>query len=198
MSEAPLYVIAPGAKFEGDWFDGAVPENIEVGAQCMVDSSAAFETFASTRSPGLVLGDHVTLWRARLAAESKGLIEIGDYCYLANASVLCAEHVRLGAYCYVAGGVTITDSDFHPLETARRVLDAVAISPRGDRTQRPPFDAQPVVIGNNVWIGYNATVLKGVTIGDDVVVEPGAVVLTDVPSGQRVTGNPAHPVDQKS
>jgi acetyltransferase-like isoleucine patch superfamily enzyme len=191
MSEAPLYIISPGAKFEGDWFDGVVPPNIEVGSQCMVDSSAAFETFVSKRSPGLVLGDNVTLWRARLAAESNGLIEIGAYCYLANASVLCAAHVCLGKYCYVAGGVTITDSDFHPLETAQRVLDAVAISPRGDRTRRPPFEARPVKIGNNVWIGYNATVLKGVTIGDDVVVEPGAMVINDVLSGQRVAGNPA-------
>jgi acetyltransferase-like isoleucine patch superfamily enzyme len=47
------------------------------------------------------------------------------------------------------------------------------------------------VVGDDVWIGWNATILKGVTIGAGAVVEPGAVVTRDVPPGAIVGGNPA-------
>lgn len=51
--------------------------------------------------------------------------------------------------------------------------------------------AEPVVIGNSVWIGGSATILPGVVIGDNVVVGAGAVVTRSVPAGVVVGGNPA-------
>jgi acetyltransferase-like isoleucine patch superfamily enzyme len=96
----------------------------------------------------------------------------------------------------IAGGVTIADSDFHPIGPAVRLADTVALSPVGDRRHRPPVETRPVVIGNDVWIGYNATILKGVQVGDGAVVEPGALVIRDVPPGAHVAGNPARPVEQ--
>ena len=49
----------------------------------------------------------------------------------------------------------------------------------------------PVIISNNVWIGMNATILKGVTIGENSVVAAGAVVTKSVPANVVVGGNPA-------
>lgn len=54
-----------------------------------------------------------------------------------------------------------------------------------------PYRKAPVVIGDNVWIGANVTILPGVTIGDFVVVAAGSVVTKDVPSGVLVAGVPA-------
>ena len=51
--------------------------------------------------------------------------------------------------------------------------------------------AEPVTIGNNVWIGGSSTILPGVTIGDNVVVGAGSVVTKDIPSDVVVAGNPA-------
>ena len=48
-----------------------------------------------------------------------------------------------------------------------------------------------VIIGNNVWIGANATILPGVKIGDNVVIGAGAVVTKDVPANSVAAGNPA-------
>jgi maltose O-acetyltransferase len=50
-----------------------------------------------------------------------------------------------------------------------------------------------VVIGDDVWIGFNAVVLKGVTVGDGAVIDPGSVVIHDVAAGATVAGNPARP-----
>ena len=51
--------------------------------------------------------------------------------------------------------------------------------------------SQPVLIGSDVWIGYGATVLSGVTIGDSTVIGAGSVVTKDIPSNSIAAGNPA-------
>ncbi len=55
--------------------------------------------------------------------------------------------------------------------------------------------SKPVIIEDDVWIGFNATVLKGVRIGAGAVIQPGALVTEDVPAGITVSGNPAKPVN---
>jgi acetyltransferase-like isoleucine patch superfamily enzyme len=52
----------------------------------------------------------------------------------------------------------------------------------------------PIEIGANVWIGHNASVLKGVRIGDGAIVAAGAVVTADIPAGATVGGVPARPI----
>lgn len=186
-----FHPLVPGKPLPGDWFHRIVPANMEIGRNVVIDSSACFKHFFSRRPVGLRIGSNVTIWRASLAAEENGLIEIGDYCYIANASLVCSERISIGSYVLIAGGVTIADSDFHPISPAGRIADTIAISPLGDRTHRPKIEVRPVVIEDNVWIGYNATILKGVRVGAGAVIEPGAVVLRDVPPLARVMGNPA-------
>ena len=186
-----FHPLTPGASLPGDWFPGVVPMNIEVGSNCVIDSSFCFKNFYSKKPVGLHLGRDVTLWRTSLAADEHAVIEIGDGSYVANASLVCSARIHIGARVMIAGGVTIADSDFHPLEPAARLADTIALSPRGDRHHRPVVEAAPVVIEDDVWIGWNATVLKGVRIGAAAVVEPGAVVTRDVAAGMTVSGNPA-------
>jgi acetyltransferase-like isoleucine patch superfamily enzyme len=193
MPEKPalFHPIQPGIILPGDWFPGTIPMNIVVGEQVMVDSSFCFKQFFSQRQPGLIIGQHVTLWRTSLAVEEQGLVEIGDFCYLANASLVCSERISIGQGVFIAGGVTIADSDFHPVKAAARMADTIALSPLGERRNRPPIETHPVSIGDDVWIGFNATILKGVQIGAGATIEPGAVVIEDVAPGTRVGGNPA-------
>lgn len=77
---------------------------------------------------------------------------------------------------------------------AYRVCILTSANPNGPLNKLSelyPAIQKPVIIGDNVWIGANATILPGVTIGDNSVVAAGAVVNTDVPSGVLVAGNPA-------
>ena len=186
-----FYRLEPGAQLPGDWFAGRIPLNVVAGEGTVIDSSFCFKHFYSAREVGLRVGRHTTIWRASLAAEEGAVIEIGDYCYIANASLVCSERIRIGSRVLVAGGVTIADSDFHPLAPAARLADTVALSPVGDRKRRPAVETRPVFIEDDVWIGYNATILKGVTVGAGALVAPGALVVRDVPPGAEVAGNPA-------
>ncbi len=189
-----FYPLIPGSKFPGDWFNGVVPTNIQVGENTMLDSSYCFKNYHSQFDIGLKIGSNVTLWRTSLAADENGLIEIGDFCYLANASLVCSKSIKIGSRVFIAGGVTIADSDFHPLDPLNRLLDIIALSPLGNRKDRPDFKVDEVVIEDDVWIGLNATILKGVTIGKGAYIYPGSLVLENVLPGHKVSGNPAKPI----
>ncbi len=191
MTAPRYYPLIPGAEFPGDWFKGRIPRNIVVGENTVIDSSFSFQHFYSKRDAGLRVGRDVTFWRTQLAVEERGEMRVGDHCYLANALLICAERLSVGARVMIAGGVTVADTDFHPLPPAERLADAVAVSTAGKPGHRPPIETAPVSIGDDVWIGFNATILKGVTIGAGAVVEPGSLVLADVEAGARVGGNPA-------
>jgi tetrahydrodipicolinate N-acetyltransferase len=92
--------------------------------------------------------------------------------------LLCAQAVTIGAHCTFSWDVQVLDTDFHAITT--------------DGVERP--SVAPVRIGDRVWVGTRAVVLKGVTIGDGAVVAAGAVVTSDVPAGAVVAGVPARVV----
>lgn len=192
-----FHLLVPGKNIDGDWCNFPIPGNIEVGTNTVIDSSSCFKKFFSTLAVGLKVGNNVTLQSPAIAPEKNGYIEIGDYSYISSACLAATNKIIIGRYVYIAGGVTIVDSDFHPLDAAARLTDTIAISTIGDKSRRPLFESAPVIIEDDVWIGFNATILKGVTIGKGSVIEPGAVVSKNVPEGSNVSGNPAviKPVD---
>jgi acetyltransferase-like isoleucine patch superfamily enzyme len=110
---------------------------------------------------------------------------VGDGTFIGHDCGLNASgSIRIGRHCLLASGVRVFDADGHPLDAARR------------REGEPvaPADVRPVVIGDDVWIGSGAVILKGVTIGDRSIVGAGAVVTRDVPADSVVAGNPARVV----
>jgi len=110
-----------------------------------------------------------------------GSIRIGDYALITpGVRISASDSIEIGDNCMIASGVYITDSDWHGVY---------------DRIERNPEPA-PIRIGNNVWIGDHAMVLKGVTIGDNSIVGAGAIVTRDVPANVVVAGNPARVVKQ--
>jgi acetyltransferase-like isoleucine patch superfamily enzyme len=112
-------------------------------------------------------------------------LRIGDETFVGHACTFhVAELVRIGRDCLLAGGVTVFDTDGHPLDADRRRA----------REPTPRSGVGPVSIGDCVWIGSGALILKGVTIGDRAVVAARSVVTRDVPVDTLVAGNPARPV----
>ncbi|WP_280923983.1 acyltransferase [Aridibaculum aurantiacum] len=186
-----FHLLEPGKLLLADGSMQVVPANIEVGEDTKADSASIFKNFFSKLPVGLRVGSNVTFFRSYLATEEAGYIQIGDYTFMSNASIACNSEVVIGSYVFIAGGVNIVDTDFHPVAPAARLADTIAISTVGKRNLRPHFKSYPVLIEDDVWIGYNATILKGVTIGKGAIIEPGSVVSKDVPAGAVVSGNPA-------
>ena len=116
---------------------------------------------------------------------------------LNGALIMADDKIEIGSYCLVSWNVVIADSDFHPLAPAQRLIDAQALAPYfKDRPARPKLKTAPVKIENNVWIGMNAVILKGVTIGENSIVAAGSVVTKSIEPNVVVAGNPAVVVRQ--
>ena len=171
-----------------------LPANVKVGRDTLITGEAAFKRFHSTRQPALEVGDYCTMDGVHFALGKEAYVAIGKYCYFTSAILLCEMEIRVGDYVVLGWNVTIADNDFHPVAPAERIADAVACSPLGKGRPRPAIAREPVIIEDDVWIGPNATILKGVRIGSGSFIEPGALVTHDIPKGVRVIGNPARVV----
>ncbi len=178
---------------EYDWWPKPIPENVEFGVGCYMESAQVFKNFKGKQNPAVVLGDYVSVYcGCSFSVGEHGRVRVGDYSLLNCALIMADEAVEIGAYCLISWNVAIADGDYHPIDAAQRRQDAMALSPYlPNRPERPKIKTAPVKIGDNVWIGLNAVILKGVTIGDNVVVAAGAVVTRSVPANTIVAGNPA-------
>jgi acetyltransferase-like isoleucine patch superfamily enzyme len=168
-----------------------MPPNVRIGPNTLITDELAFKRFHSTQREALVIGAHCTMDGVHFDLGVQGRMIIGDYCYFTNAVLLCELEVRIGSYVVIGWNTTISDTDFHPLAPAERIADAIACSPLAKGRPRPPILKRPVVIDDDVWIGPNATILKGVHIGAGARIEAGALVTRDVLPELRVLGNPA-------
>ena len=110
---------------------------------------------------------------------ANAVLTIGDNCGFTGAVVVATERVAIGDRVLVGGNAQIVDTDFHPLTPEGRAEDINAGSSR------------PIQIENDVFIGMNSLILKGVTLGEGCVVGAGSVVSRDVPPRTVVAGNPA-------
>jgi len=118
--------------------------------------------------------------RVRLMTFPGARIVIGDHVLLAGTVMTCRKSIEIGEGTMVAPNVVIVDSDFH-----------LTWPPEQRFHLSPTETADPVKIGKRVWIGVNAIILKGVTIGDDAVIGAGSVVTRDVPPNTLAAGSPA-------
>jgi acetyltransferase-like isoleucine patch superfamily enzyme len=183
---------------DGHWTEGPLPGNARVGTNSVISGPLAFERFLSRESPALIVGMHCTMDHVQFSLGPGGRAEVGDYCYFTSVVLLCELELRIGSYVVIGWNTTISDADFHPIAPAARIADAIACSPLGKGRKRPPIACEPVIIEDDVWIGANAVILKGVRIGSGAVIEPGALVTRDIPPGCRALGNPAQVIEDKA
>jgi acetyltransferase-like isoleucine patch superfamily enzyme len=113
------------------------------------------------------------------ASFAGSVVEFGDGAQINNNAFIKSEGpgIRIGANALLGSFVEIVDSDFHDRD------------PRFRRGGRPAMAA--VELGENVFIGDGARILKGVTIGADSLVGAGSVVTRSIPAGVIAAGNPA-------
>lgn len=115
------------------------------------------------------------------------MVSVGDHCYLGDSVQLYAwnEHITIGNHVLIAAGVRMITRKhgFADVE--------LPMSEQG-------YDNAPIVIGDDVWIGFQAVILSGVTIGQGSIVGAGAVVTKDVEPHSIVGGVPARLIRKRT
>ncbi|MGR5066586.1 acyltransferase [Photobacterium sp. DNB22_13_2] len=158
----------PISEGEGEDFNAC----LQIGEASYIDSSFV-PAFPSTVTK---------LTSVKRPGKPAGKIVIGCNVVLQGTAIVAYQEVRIGDDVIFGGMVTIMDCDGH--DTARR----------GDPGEVERLEVKPVKIGNAVWVGNQATILKGITIGDNAVIGAHSVVTKDVPANTVVAGNPARVV----
>jgi acetyltransferase-like isoleucine patch superfamily enzyme len=190
--------VKPDRHVEGDWWPHPIPGNVEFDEGFYCESAQVFRKLRSTKPRAVAIGKHVSCYAGcSFSIGEDGQCTIGDFTLLNGALIMAEEKIDIGAHCLISWNVGIADSDFHPLDPAQRLVDAQALAPYfKDRPPRPKLRTAPVKIRDNVWIGMNAVILKGVIIGENCVIAAGSVVTKSVPPNTVVAGNPAVAVKQ--
>ena len=161
--------------------------NFMLGASCRNNSA----------KENITLGKH-TLVGGTLIALFGGEITIGDNVYIGQGtSIQAKEKIVVSSNVIIANDVILLDNNNHPVSPEMRLKMSACGDFINDELWSWKYaESAPVVIEENVWIGRDARIMKGVTVGKGSVVALGAVVTHNVPAYCVVAGNPARVVKE--
>ncbi|MBA2760897.1 MAG: acyltransferase [Segetibacter sp.] len=177
---------------EGDWFPNPLPKNIFLDEMAYPDTSYSFTTFFSEKPVGFSLGYASGNYGHGIFATGKqGDIKIGKFVVLQCTRIISNLSVTIKDHCMFSWGSVITDSwittGTTPLAVRRRMLESAS----RNKTRHLEFiEPQPVLIEENVWVGFEAIILPGVTIGRGAIIGSKTIISEDVPPYAVVVGNP--------
>lgn len=154
------------------------PERIHLGAGARLGRHVTIR--ANTQdSSGIRIGNQVLVQDGVVINANQGSVSIGDRCWLGPFCLVYGNgEVRIGNDVLVAGHTSI-NSVSHRVERCDIPINAQGLI------------CAPVVIEDDVWIGLNAVILQGVTLGRGAIIGAGAVVTRDVPPWSIAVGVPA-------
>jgi len=145
----------------------AYNSEISIGSKC---------TFRSDKSSNLI-GLNRKCIISTFGEKTK--INIGSNSGFSGTVIGAANSITIGNNVLSGANVLITDFDWHPIDpTIRHTSDGIL--------------SAPITIGNNVWLGINTVVLKGVTIGENTVIGANSLVVKDIPANVIAAGNPCN------
>ena len=146
----------------------------------------------------LEIGDNCIISGSFIFESNDGFIIIGSHTYIGASSFISKSSIQIGNNVTIAWGCTIYDHDSHSLDyrlrrkdiddELRDLREGVSFIKNKDWNC---VNSKPIIIKDDVWIGMNCIILKGVTIGEGAIVGAGSVVTKDVPPWTLVAGNPA-------
>jgi acetyltransferase-like isoleucine patch superfamily enzyme len=143
--------------------------------------------------PGAIeVGDHTHIEGELQVFWYSGRIRIGKWCYIGAGSRIWSKNsVIIGDDVLISHMVDIHDSNGHPRSAELRSREARQQLSIGTGLKESALESAPVVIEDRAWIGFKATVLKGVRIGEGAIIAAGSVVTKNVDPFTIVAGIPA-------
>ena len=121
-----------------------------------------------------------------------GEVEIGDWVFIGqDTRIWSAESVTIGNRVLISHQVNIIDTTSHSLDAGLRFAQTQAIFTVGHPKTDPGLNSSAIKIGDDAWISFGASIMRGVTIGEGAVIGACSVVTKDVAPYTVVAGNPA-------
>jgi acetyltransferase-like isoleucine patch superfamily enzyme len=169
-------------------------------ACCSVDDTATIGEGAKVHNPydrAAVKIGRQTLFMGEINLVRRGAsVEIGDWTFIGPAAKLWSMNtITIGSRVQISHGVHVFDNNSHSLSAADRSRGFERFQTVG-LNQDEPVAYSSVRIEDDVWIGFIAAIMKGVTVGQGAVVGASSVVTKDVPPYTVVAGNPARKVGE--
>jgi acetyltransferase-like isoleucine patch superfamily enzyme len=160
--------------------------HLSIGADSSIEYRKIVAKFKNSK---LLIGAKSLVNSTFVFEKEYAFISIGSNTFIAGATLSCAKSISIGDNVQIAWGVIIFDHNSHSLNYMERRTD-LPNSINGLKTWEDVL-IKEVIIEDDVWIGANVIVLKGVTIGNGSIVGAGSVVTKDIPPMVVVAGNPA-------
>lgn len=151
--------------------------SLRVGKKWHAFDNYALKTFVGVASNGEIkVHGNFSIYRGcRISVRSGGVLTLNSGYMNYGVHIDCGSEITIGSDVIIAEEVIIRDCDEHTIRIAEHQRN----------------DSKPINIGNHVWIGQKAMILKGVNIGNGAIIGAGAVVTKNVPEYSIVVGNPA-------
>lgn len=170
------------------WKNRLVKRNIKFKGYCVIFSFPGSNIkIGGGNINSLPTSNMLGLWqRTIIIARYGGKIEIGDGFGISGTTIYSTSSITIGKNATIGANCKIVDNDFHPIDPEQRRQGL-----NEQYTKRAP-----IKIGDNCFIGMNSIILKGTTIGNNVVVGAGSVVHGTFPDNCIIAGNPAKIIKQ--
>jgi acetyltransferase-like isoleucine patch superfamily enzyme len=187
----------PGRTVPGDWYPGTLPENAELDASAYVETAFSFACHRSEQPVSVRIARGASIYKSTMFDLGRsGKVSIGAYALVHGARLICDDEIEIGDYTLVSWNVVLMDSYRFDSNPAVRRAQLIQVAKGGECPSLSQAKARPIRVGRKVWIGFDACILPGVTIGDGAIVGARSVVTLDVPPYTIVAGNPAQVVRQ--
>ena len=166
--------------------DASVKFSINTNLQNLQNNNESISISENTNIEGLIM-----------VYPYGGKISIGKHCSLSpNSRIISCLNITIGDRVLIAHNVNIIDNNSHPIDAALRHQDFVESFTIG--MQPHDLNAAPIIVEDDVWIGHNTTILKGVTIGKGAIVGSNSVVTKNVEPFSINVGNPLRTIKKNT
>ena len=184
--------VTPGRALPWDWYDGAIPANVQVASSAYIETAFSFYLFRGERPDAVTIGEGASTYLGTMFdVGPRGKVTLGNYTLVHGARIICESAITIDDYALVSWNVVLMDSYRVPTDPDLRralVQKVPVLQPRRLDNQVP---ARPIHVGRGAWLGFDSCLLPGVRVGEGAVVGARSVVDADVEPFTIVAGNPA-------
>lgn len=159
------------------------------GIEISQEARVALHKIRPTPGCRLTIGKHSIIEGSLIFDREDANIQIGERTFIGSSLLVSAQSITVGDDVLIAWGCTIVDHNSH--STLWRERESDVTNWETGTKDWTHVERKPVVIESKAWIGFNAIVLKGVSIGEGAIIGAGSVVTKDVPPYTISAGNPA-------